>query len=87
MIDAKIVTPILEYLKNSGEEYNMLVMPDHPTPLALKTHTSDPVPYILYKSKDELCGIKRSYTEKEAKNTGIYRPLGHTLINDLLQIK
>ena len=87
MIDSKIVAPIVEYLKNSGEDYNMLIMPDHPTPLALKTHTSDPVPYILYKSQNEINGISRKYTENEAENTGIYRPVGHTLINDLLQIK
>ena len=86
MIDSKIVAPILEYLKNSKEDYNILIMPDHPTPLALRTHTSDPVPYILYKSKDELCGVDRHYTEAEATNTGIYRAVGHTLINDLLQI-
>lgn len=84
-IDQKIVAPIIEYLKNSGEDYHMLVMPDHPTPLNIMTHTSDPVPYILYKSEAEISSGVESYTEKNAANTGIVTEHGYTLINKLLQ--
>ncbi len=49
-IDSEILTPVCEYLKASGEPYRVLVLPDHPTPIALRTHTSDPVPYMIYES-------------------------------------
>ena len=50
-------------LDASGEDYRMLVLPDHPTPICVKTHTSDPVPYVLYDSRnrEEKDGI--SYSE------------------------
>lgn len=84
LIDAKIVAPILAHLKESGEDFNMLIMPDHPTPLDIMTHTSDPVPYILYKSKAETDSNVSSYTEANAKKTGLYTEHGYTLINKLL---
>ncbi len=84
LIDGKIVAPILEYLKSAGEEFSMLLMPDHPTPLAIRTHTSDPVPYILYRSN--VCGEAKStsYTEENAKATGIVTEHGYTLMHKLL---
>ncbi len=84
LIDQKIVAPILDYLQDSGEEFSMLLMPDHPTPLAIRTHTSDPVPYILYKS--DVCGEGKatSYTEENAKATGIVTEHGYTLMSRLL---
>lgn len=87
LIDSKIAAPIIEYLKSSGEDYNILVMPDHPTPLAIKTHTSDPIPYILYSSKNaERDSGLTSYTEAEAKKTGNFIENGYTIINKLLEI-
>ena len=85
LIDSKIVAPVVEYLKNSGEDYHILVMPDHPTPLAIRTHTSDPIPYIIYRSEKEENHGERVYTEKVATETGIYRPEGHLLMNELLK--
>lgn len=86
LIDSKIAAPIIEYLKSSGEDYNILVMPDHPTPLAIKTHTSDPIPYILYSSKNaERDSGLTSYTEAEAKKTGNFIENGYTIINKLLE--
>ena len=71
LIDEKIVGPVMEYLKNSGEDYAVLVTPDHPTPLKLKTHVRDAVPFVIYSTKsDEKSGL--SYTEKNAEKTGIY---------------
>ena len=84
LIDSKIVAPVLDYLKESGEDYHMLVMPDHPTPLAIKTHTSDPIPYILFCSEAPLEKKERIYSEATARETGIYQPLGHLLIQKLL---
>ncbi len=84
LIDEKIVAPILNYLEGSGQDFSMLLMPDHPTPLAIRTHTSDPVPYILYKS--DVCGkaTETSYTEANAKATGIVTKHGYTLMGRLL---
>ena len=84
LIDEKIVAPILKYLKDEGEEFSMLLMPDHPTPLAIRTHTSDPVPYILYRSDARGEGEKRSYTEENARHTGIVVKEGYTLMAKLL---
>ncbi len=85
LIDEKIVAPILAYLNESGEKFSMLLMPDHPTPLAIRTHTSDPVPYILYKS--DVCNTAKetSYTEANAKATGIVTEHGYTLMAKLLE--
>ncbi len=84
LIDEKIVAPIVAYLQEAGEEYSMLLMPDHPTPLAIKTHTSDPVPYILYKSNECAEKPERSYTEENAKATGIVCEKGYYLMKKLL---
>lgn len=83
LIDEKIVAPILKALEEDGEEFAILLMPDHPTPLAIRTHTSDPVPYIIYKSgKCAESGVK-SYTEAEALKTGVVVEHGYTLIERL----
>ena len=84
LADEKIVAPVVKYLRESGEDFHMLIMPDHPTPLAIMTHTSDPVPYVLYKSEAEAEPKDVKYTEADAEKTGIYVEKGHTLINKLL---
>ena len=59
-------------------------MPDHPTPISLKTHVSDPVPYVIYDStKDSGSGL--SYSEKNGEKTGIYIEEGCTLMEKFLQ--
>ena len=83
LIDEKIVSPVVSHLENSGEEFAILIMPDHPTPLAIKTHTSDPVPYIIYKSTQPKENSPRRYTEDDASKTGIYVKNGYTLIEKL----
>ncbi len=86
LIDKKIVAPIVSYLKDSGEDYAVLIMPDHPTPLAIRTHTSDPIPYVLYNSKTEKTTADEVvYCEKEAEKTGIFIKDGYKLINKLLE--
>ncbi len=83
LIDEKIVAPILKALEEDGEEFSMLIMPDHPTPLAIRTHTSDPVPYIIYKSGNKTESGVTSYTENQALKTGIVVEHGYTLIERL----
>src|SRR5207248_3058002 len=52
-VDAQVIGPLLEGLRQSGDDWRMLVMPDHPTPCRLKTHTDDPVPFVVYVSADD----------------------------------
>ena len=70
-IDEKIVLPVLDALRQSGESFSALCMPDHPTPLAKLTHTPTPVPYALYRS-DKNAGNAYAFTEAQAASTGIF---------------
>lgn len=83
-IDSDIVGPVMAYLKDCGEEYHVLVCPDHPTPIATRTHSSEPVPYLIYKSDCEVTSGVDAYNEQTAKSTGIYVAEGYTLIDRLL---
>ena len=85
LIDQKIVAPIVKAMQDSGTPFNLLLMPDHPTPLAIRTHTSDPIPYILYNSEREKEARPVAYSEANATATGIYEEKGYTLINRLLE--
>ena len=84
LIDEKIIAPLYEYLKNSGEDFRMLVLPDHPTPVAIKTHTSEPVPFVLIKNTDNEEKSDLCYSEANADKTGIFFDKGHTLINKII---
>ena len=85
LIDKKVVGPIVKALEEDNQDFAMLIMPDHPTPLAIRTHTSDPVPYIIYKSGSCAQAKDISYTEAEARKTGVVVEHGYTLMNRLLQ--
>ncbi|MBQ3553432.1 MAG: cofactor-independent phosphoglycerate mutase [Clostridia bacterium] len=83
LIDKKIVGPVVSYLKESGEDFRILVTPDHPTPLAIKTHSRAEVPFVIYDSGAKE-GLGLSYTEANAKQTGIYLDKGYQLMQYLL---
>ncbi len=85
LIDEKIVKPIVEALNKNSEEYSILVMPDHPTPLELKTHTSDPVPFIIYRSTKKVTSNVNRYDEEQAKQTGVYISEGYTIMDKFLK--
>ena len=72
LIDHVVVQYIVDKLRCAKVDFSILVAPDHPTPIKLKTHTSDAVPYVLYRSYDEKDNAFKSMTEKNAKNSGIY---------------
>lgn len=80
-IDNKILAPLLEKLKGL-DDFTILIMPDHPTPLSTMTHASDPVPYLLYRSNKPVksAGI---FSEKGAKDSGIYVEKACTLIEKM----
>ena len=79
-LDEKVIRYVKEAMDQSGEDYRMLILPDHPTPIAVRTHTSEPVPYLLYDSTD-LQDNRWEYSEKCAEEGGIYKPQGHKLID------
>lgn len=83
-LDQKVIKVIKKKMDESGEPYRMLIMPDHPTPIRLRTHTSDPVPYLLYDSTKEQKKVQ-FYNEKEAKLTGNVEREGYKLIDRLFQ--
>ena len=78
-IDEKILAPVYDYLCSTGEDFKILVLPDHPTPLRIRTHSKDPVPFLLYDSTKPVCGTS-SFSEASAAETGLYVAEGHTLL-------
>jgi len=70
LIDEKILTPLYDEIQKYGD-FKILIMPDHPTPLTTKTHSSEPVPFMIYDSSVEYNGAD-SFTEENALNTGLY---------------
>ncbi|MBQ7236255.1 MAG: phosphoglycerate mutase, partial [Clostridia bacterium] len=78
------IDKVTEYILNNVDgEFSLLIMPDHPTPIAIKTHTATPVPYLIYRSNEVLSGAN-GYDEQTAKNSGIFVEKGHELILKLL---
>ena len=66
-IDSKVVKPIYEYLRDSGDDFKILVIPDHRTPLAIRTHSSDPVPFLIYDSRKETPeDLRKQFNERAA---------------------
>lgn len=84
-LDLRILAPIIEYFENSGDDYKILVMPDHPTPLSIMTHTHEPVPFMIYDSrKVSKMSEEASYDEKYASSTSIFYDKGYQLIDHFL---
>ncbi len=83
-LDEKVIKVVYDALAASGEDFRILVLPDHPTPIVLRTHSSEPVPYILYDSTDHKESVLK-YNEKDAKASGIFVAEGHKLIDHLFE--
>lgn len=83
-LDQRVIGPLTRALDEAGTEYRLLVMPDHPTPIRVRTHTADSVPYLLY---DSQAPGKESwnYNEREAKLSGNYVSKGHAMMDKLLE--
>ena len=82
-IDKFIVEPLVEQMNASGEDYRILILPDHPTPIRVRTHTSGPIPYLLYDSTKQL-GSYSSYNEVVGEQSGIVRDTGYQMLDVLL---
>ena len=82
-IDEKIVSVVKKALDEAGEAYRMLILPDHPTPICKRTHTSDPVPFVLY---DSTKAQKKAdvFSEKSAADSGVYESEGYRLLEKLI---
>lgn len=83
-LDARVIEPLTKMLDKEGIAYRLLVLPDHPTPIRVRTHTSDSVPYMLYDSTAEL-EKTWNYNEKESSASGNFIEKGHTLIDYLFK--
>lgn len=87
-LDHRVIGPVTEALDAADVEYRLLVMPDHPTPIEVRTHTSDPVPYLLYDSrKADGEPQAQTYHEAEAEKSGILISEGYRLMDRLLEIE
>ncbi len=82
-IDRLVLLPLISWLNEQEEPYTVLLMPDHPTPLAIRTHTADPVPFALYRSGDH-AGRSCRYTECDARQSGVLIEQGHTMLTRML---
>ncbi|MBO5425976.1 MAG: cofactor-independent phosphoglycerate mutase [Lachnospiraceae bacterium] len=83
-LDSRVIKLVVDAFEKADEEVRILVLPDHPTPIVLRTHSSEPVPYLLYDSTEPKESVLK-YNEKDAKTSGIYIPEGHTLIDHLFE--
>lgn len=83
-LDKHVVQVLIEELDKSGEDYRMLILPDHPTPIRIRTHSSGPVPYLLYDNRKKLGG-QENYSEETADKSGLVWKDGYKLIDHLLE--
>lgn len=83
-LDTRVIQRVKDSMEESGEAYRMLILPDHPTPVSVKTHTADPVPYLLYDSRKQ---EERDcvYNEAEALRQGNLIQEGYRLIEKLFE--
>ncbi len=85
-LDEQVIGPVVEKMEASGEDFRLLVLPDHPTPIRVRTHTSDNVPYMLYDST-KLQQQNWNYNEAEGRESGNFVAQGHKLIDRFLEME
>ncbi len=83
-IDSLILRPVIEYLSASGEPFRVLTLPDHPTPIEIRTHSMEPVPFMIYDSETVYPGSD-TLDEDIAENAHNYIPDGTILLSILTQ--
>ena len=81
-LDKRVIQYVKDRMDASGEDYRMMVLPDHPTPICVRTHTGNPVPYMLYDST-KLQDNAWNYNEKEAGASGNVIAHGYELMDYL----
>ena len=83
-LDKKVIRVIKEELEKKGEDFRLLVLPDHPTPICIRTHVGEPVPFLLYDSTNKVAS-NLCYNEKDAKKSGVYLENGYEIIDHLFE--
>ncbi len=84
LIDSKILKPVYEYLRSTNEDFKIMILPDHPTPIRIRTHSIDPVPFMIYSSDKSFDGVN-TFTEQTALAIGRYISDGYNLMGILTQ--
>ena len=84
LIDERVLPILFEGLKEY-DDYKILILPDHPTPIVTRTHASDPVPYLIYHKNDEKDSKVQSINEETAKETGNYIDFGPSIMSHFLK--
>lgn len=84
-IDQKVLAPILTELNKRGGDYSIMVLPDHPTPISIMTHTDEPVPFTYYRSNGVLAPSGLQFDEKNAADASVYIDKGHMLMKEFLE--
>lgn len=85
-LDGRVIGRITGRLDQAGEDYRIMVLPDHPTPIKVRTHTKDPVPYMIYDSRRADSGLVHTYGESATRQSGLSWPDGYRLIDHLLEL-
>ncbi len=83
-LDSEVIGPVVAKMEAAGEDFRLLVLPDHPTPVRVRTHTSDNVPYMLYDSTKSQKNTW-NYTEADGRESGNFIAEGHKLIDKFLK--
>ena len=84
-IDSDILGLMIPELERRGERFKVLLLPDHPTPVAIKTHIGDPMPFAIYDSARELLPHAAAYSEKDAAETGLFIEKGCELMGSFIK--
>lgn len=82
MIDSRVLPILFDGLKKY-DDYKIMILPDHPTPIVTRTHASDPVPYLIYHKNGEITGVD-TINEETAKATGNYIDFGPSIMPHFL---
>lgn len=83
-LDSRLIARVKQAMEDANEDFRILVLPDHPTPIRIRTHTADPVPYLLYDSTRQLKKRER-FTEEAARNANNFEPNGYRLLEKLME--
>lgn len=83
MIDSRVLPILFDGLKKY-DDYKIMILPDHPTPIVTRTHASDPVPYLIYHKNNEITGVD-TINEETAKTTGNYIDFGPSIMPHFLK--
>ncbi|MGI5959062.1 MAG: cofactor-independent phosphoglycerate mutase [Massiliimalia sp.] len=83
LIDQKVLKPVLEKLE-TFDDYSIMILPDHATPLSVRTHVSDPIPFLMYRKGRPGTHPVSRYDEVSASNTGVFVDFGPSLLDQFL---